>query len=413
MGKKKHAPAFIPGFVSLGPSIWLQDPNYVSAGDSTHYIPPPPSQTQQTQHPHQGEPPLQSPPRTTRPTTIAFTASSNPLPLPSSSEAATQDTPDLILLTSWTGALPRHIAKYTLSYNQLYPGVPILAITTIISDLAFHSLKTKVRALAPAARYLVTSNRDRILLHAFSEGGTHKAVCLAGAYLLAQSPSAGMPSSLSSRPRSTPADPGSQGGNGQVKRLPVRAFVFDSTPGTPRYTSNVAAFKRSLPRSPAARALGVPIGASVLAVTWVLFVVFVGYENNIISETRRALNDDSLWADVRGAPRTYLFSEKDDLVHWRDVEKHGRETAEKLGVRSLLVRFRMSGHCGHARGNEGLYWGAVRRTWEARGTAVSHGEDNALTAGCSDGGHGASGAEHAEARHPVLTCVCCGERLEG
>ncbi|KAK0612032.1 hypothetical protein B0T14DRAFT_393554, partial [Immersiella caudata] len=264
-------------------------------------------------------------------------------PLPSPSEPTTHGTPDLILITSWTGALPKHIAKYTLSYNQLYPGVPLMVITTTIWDLALHTLDTKIKSVGPAAEYMLGTKREKILLHAFSEGGAHKAVCLARAYLLAAA---------------------AAGGEGHGKKLPIRAFVFDSTPGTPRYASNVAAFKRSLPRNPAARALGLPIGASVLGVTWVLFIVFVGYENNLISETRRALNDEGLWVDVRGAPRTYLFSERDDLINWRDVERHGVESAEKLGVRSLLVRFRMSGHCGHARGNEGVYWGAVRRTWE-------------------------------------------------
>lgn len=141
------------------------------------------------------------------------------------------------------------------------------------------------------------------------------------------------------------------------------------------------------------------MGASVLAVHWVVFCVFVGYERNLISQTRRDLNDESLWEDVRGAPRTYLFSESDDLINWRDVERHGEETAEALGVRSLLVRFKESGHCGHARGNEGLYWGAVRRTWESRKGAVRN-----VGPSESPGGSVAGGDF-------VLTCVCCGEKL--
>ncbi|KAK4446566.1 hypothetical protein QBC34DRAFT_486781 [Podospora aff. communis PSN243] len=342
MGKKKETLAFIPGFIPLAPSIWIQDA--ASLANSTNnphttntpYAQSSPSSSQQHQP--------------TRRPALTFSASSSPLPLPSTSEATSHGTPDLILITSWTGALPKHIAKYTLSYNQLYPGVPIMVITTTIWDLALHSLDTKIKTVAPAAEHLLHSKRERILLHAFSEGGAHKAVCLARAYLLTSAKSGGGPG-----------------------KLPIRAFIFDSTPGTPRYTSNVAAFKRSLPRNPAARALGLPIGASVLGVTWVLFIVFVGYENNVISETRRALNDEKLWVDVRGAPRTYLFSERDDLINWRDVERHGVESAEKLGVRSLLVRFRMSGHCGHARGNEGVYWGAVRRTWEAWDAGKSEG----------------------------------------
>jgi len=375
MGKKKQTLAFVPGFVSIAPSIWVQDPKSITTN-------PPYAQRQQHHLPRQ------------RPH-LSFSASSSPLPLPSASEATTQGAPDLIIITSWTGALPKHIAKYTLSYNQLYPGVPLMVITTTIWDLAIHTTETKIRDIAPAAKYLLTSPvpKSRILLHAFSEGGAHKAVCLARAYLLETK------------------DPNI--------RIPIRAFIFDSTPGTPRYASNVAAFKRSLPRNPAARALGVPVGASVLAVTWVMFIVFVGYENNLISHTRRALNDEALWVDVRKAPRTYLFSERDDLINWRDVEKHGVESAEKLGVRSLLVRFRMSGHCGHARGNEGVYWGAVRRTWEAwdagtgRGAddvvgVMVNGEENSCGAGESVAGCG----ESAGRRHPVLTCVCCGEKLE-
>ncbi|KAK0725145.1 hypothetical protein B0H67DRAFT_465544, partial [Lasiosphaeris hirsuta] len=254
-------------------------------------------------------------------------------------EGTTHDTPDLIIIASWTGAIAKYIAKYTLSYNKLYPTTPILVITTTISDLAFHSMKHKTRALTPAVEYLLTTPpKSRILLHAFSEGGAHKAVCLASSYLR------------------SPLNPTSA-------RLPIAAFVLDSCPGTPRYASNVAAFRRSLPRNPVAQALGVPLGASVLGVTWVLFIVFVGYDNNLISKTRRALNDERLWA-VAGVPRTYLFSERDDLIRAGDVERHGVESAEEKGVRSLMVRFRDSGHCGHARGNEGVYWGVVRRTWE-------------------------------------------------
>ncbi|KAK0610044.1 hypothetical protein B0T17DRAFT_477612, partial [Bombardia bombarda] len=243
--------------------------------------------------------------------------------------------PDLIIITSWTGAIPKHTAKYIKSYNSLFPGTPILIITTTISDLAVHSTKTKIKTLAPAVETPAYTN---ILLHAFSEGGANKAVCLAQAFLAATN---------------------------HTSPLPIAAFVFDSTPGTPRYSSNVAAFSRSLPPNKLAQAVGLPIGASVLAVTWVLFSIVVGYDNNLISKTRRALNDPTLWK-VAGVPRTYLFSEADDLIRWQDVEEHGLASARDLGVKSLLVRFKSTGHCGHARGNEELYWRAVRRTWDAR-----------------------------------------------
>jgi len=251
------------------------------------------------------------------------------------------DAPDLIILTSWTGALAKHISKYTTTYSQLFPHTPLLLITTTIADLTLRTTKHKLATLSPAVSYLrtVVASLDlnglspRLLLHAFSDGGSHKAVCLARAFLQ----STGAP-------------------------LPLAATVLDSTPGIPRYGASVDAFARSVPAPPA---LGRPLGAAVLGATWVFVRTFAGRENNVIESTRRALNDPALWgAGAGGGARTYVFSEADDVVAWRDVEAHAQQSAEELGLESLVVRFRDTGHCNHARGNEEFYWRAVLRTWE-------------------------------------------------
>jgi hypothetical protein len=291
MAHKKEA--IIPGFRSLGPSIFIQDSN-VACRQRWSQL----SQSTATGH------------------------------------------PDLIIITSWTGAIPRHIAKYTRSYNELYPHTPIMLITTHISDLALHSTKHKTAILAPAVDYVrqrnSTSDSHQILLHAFSDGGSNKAVCLAEAYLASTG-----------------------------HRLPVVASVLDSTPGTARYSSNLVAFRRSLPSNKALRAVGFLIGALLLGVHWGIFCIFVGYERNVISKTRRGLNDEALW-NIRAMPRTYVFSQADDLISWKDIEDHAADAAERLGTTSMLVRFKESGHCCHAKENEEYYWTAVRRTWESR-----------------------------------------------
>ncbi|EQB56627.1 hypothetical protein CGLO_03346 [Colletotrichum gloeosporioides Cg-14] len=256
-------------------------------------------------------------------------------------ESINEKSPTLILLTSWTGADPRNVAKYTKRYNEIYPKTTIMVITTVIHDLVFRSTKEKVATLEPAVKFLrrhisTQSKRPTMLLHAFSEGGSNKAVCLARAYL---------------------------GATGC--QLPVGAFIFDSTPGRPRFSCNVAAFKRSLPRNKVVRAVGVPAGAVVLGMVYGTYHVLKGPENNVISQTRKALNDESLWP-VTSAPRTYVFSEADDLIGWEDIEDHAWESAELLGLDSMLLRFRETGHCNHARGNEDEYWTAVMNTWEAR-----------------------------------------------
>lgn len=284
----------MPGFRPLGPSIFVQDNQYNACHQRWYQLP----------------------------------------------QSTAPDHPDLILITSWTGALPRHIAKYTRSYNALYPDAPIMLITTHITDLVLHSTKHKAAALAPAVEYLrqrnSTSGSNRILMHAFSDGGSNKAVCLAEAYLASTG-----------------------------RRLPVAASVLDSTPGTARYSSNLVAFRRSLPSNAALRAVGLLIGALLLAVHWVLFCIFVGQEQNVLSKTRRRLNDETLW-DLAAMSRTYVFSQADDLISWRDIEDHAADAAETLGTTSMLVRFKESGHCCHAKENEEYYWNAVRRTWESR-----------------------------------------------
>lgn len=262
----------------------------------------------------------------------------------STATAPAPGSPDLILITSWTGAVPKHIAKYTRAYNALYPHTPIMVITTHISDIAVHTTKQKITALAPAVDYLRIhhpASGSQILLHAFSDGGSNKAVCLAEAYLASTG-----------------------------RRLPIAASVLDSTPGTARYSSNIAAFRRSLPRNEALRIAGVIVGTFFFAVHWVLFAVFVGWERNLFQRTRRGLNDEKLW-DLRAMPRTYVFSQADDLISWKDVEAHAADAAEKVGMTSMLVRFKESGHCCHAKENEDYYWTAVKQTWEARDVEAS------------------------------------------
>ncbi|KAK8106038.1 hypothetical protein PG999_009397 [Apiospora kogelbergensis] len=301
---------FIPGFTWLAPSIWVQD----------RHMP-------------------------VFPIKDAFSGPNFPF--------GRQGTPAMILITSWTGAHPKHIAKYTEAYNEMYPYTPIMVVTTSVDDLLLWSTEKKVRALTAAVGYIQgrTSScggvtrleegglggpQPSLLLHAFSEGGSNKAVCVARAYLAATR-----------------------------RQLPVGAFVFDSTPGTAHFMSNVNAFKRSLPQNVLVRALGIPIGFVLLVVAWALIAMCVGYENNTISKTRRALNDEGLWPCV-GVPRSYVFSEADDLVRWKDVEDHAEESARRFKIPSLVVRYKKTAHCNHAREDPHYYWSIIRMTWESR-----------------------------------------------
>lgn len=395
MGKETSAFS-LPGFICLAPSIYVQDAR-MNGGAY-----------------HAGS--------------HASTFSSSSFGLPQghaakmSSRSRDMAPPDLIIITSWTGAASKHVAKYTTAYNTLYPGVPILVITTAVSDMVLHSTKHKLKALAPAVTYLLSeepvysqhtstsststftqpyhyysnnfnhypyqqpppslvlpqsiagntiATRPRfssLLLHAFSEGGAHKAVLLARAFL----------STTSSTSSPT------------CKKLPVEALILDSTPGTTASLTRLAnGVARALPpRTPGVVAKG--LAAGVVGVSSVLRRDKKGDGRDIIAETREALNDPCLW-DLDRAARTYLFGEADEVVWWRDVHQHGVESARRAGlagganpgekdsggddektdvggVGSLMVRFKRTEHCAHAKGviNGTVYWSAVRRTWEMR-----------------------------------------------
>ena len=53
------------------------------------------------------------------------------------------------------------------------------------------------------------------------------------------------------------------------------------------------------------------------------------------------------------------------MIFWRDVERHGVEAARN-GVRTMLVKFKKSGHCNHVKEDELAYWKAVREVWDMR-----------------------------------------------
>ncbi|KAH6615922.1 hypothetical protein B0J18DRAFT_292489 [Chaetomium sp. MPI-SDFR-AT-0129] len=451
----------IPGFIRLGPSVYLQEP-HLNSGTNIYHTNQTPTFPSVPLHQHPPSP------------TSTYHARTNS----SSTHSSEVTSPDVIILTSWTGASAKHVAKYTNEYNALYPGVPILLITTVVADFFLHSTAHKLAALKPAVDYLLlwrsgydaeaaeeaedplqyfyptyaptwstsasamssassvlsrpyssrsvsttataaipsfttATERQRnprqghrqppsVLLHAFSEGGAHKAVLLARAYRAAATAAA--------------QSKGENGDGSGVPKIPVRALLLDSTPGTPSFARMTTAFARAMPgyspggssgkrtgsgvgdgtsggtnevqekdvRSGKANLLARGLAHGVVGVVWIGLHVRGQYgENDIVSETRRALNDGELWdfsgeqwnmdgTDNGGLVRTYLFGEEDDVVWWRDVHEHGVESAKQGntagggGLGSLMVRFKRTEHCAHARVNGEVYWGAVRRTWEMR-----------------------------------------------
>lgn len=247
------------------------------------------------------------------------------------------EAPSLIIVLPWTGAHGRHVAKYTDVYETTYPSARILCITTSTKDICLRSSKKKQRVLQPAVERIhnhIEHHRGyaNILVHAFSEGGSNKAVELAEAY------------------RKTTG-----------VMLPCSALCLDSTPGHPHYRRLCNAIKKSLPPIPILNCTGIIVGSALLGGIWIVYKCFKGTKNNVISRTRSRLHDPEFW-DL-SAPRCYLYSKGDELIDWRDIREHMSE-AVRLESPVLDVTFEDSAHCKHAAKDPDRYWSAVALTWK-------------------------------------------------
>lgn len=259
--------------------------------------------------------------------------------IPSTPSTPTVDisAPSLILLMTWTGAHGRHISKYTAEYANMFPSSHIMVITTSSADFLFRSSKRKQHRLQPAVKYISNlqhipcANTCGVLMHVFSEGGSNKACELASAYQ-----------------RSTGS------------RLPVSAMYLDSTPGHPRYLRLCSALAKSFPPIPVLKQLALVVAAVLLGFVWILYHGFKGYENNVVSKSRRQLLDPAIF-DLK-VPRCYLYSKKDALIAWQDIYEHAGESMEHSGSVTEVI-FEESGHVDHARKEPARYWDAIITVW--------------------------------------------------
>lgn len=254
----------------------------------------------------------------------------------SSGRTSIENTPSLILFFSWTSALPRPISKYTTDYIEMFPNVPIMIVTTTLSDLAFKSDRHKQTVLVPAVEYIISRHLDiNIHTHCFSEGGSHKAIQFAKAYL-------------------------SRTG----EKLPITSLCLDSTPGDHQYHRIARAFSLSLPPSLLLRLLGLIFAYLMLTFLWCFYAIY-GPKKNLMTRIRRGLEDQRLW-NTQHIRRCYLYSKNDTLIKYQDVEKHARKAKAK-GTEVLLATFEESEHCHHVREDREKYWASVRWTLEKPG----------------------------------------------
>ncbi|KAH6713238.1 hypothetical protein BKA61DRAFT_608770 [Leptodontidium sp. MPI-SDFR-AT-0119] len=250
------------------------------------------------------------------------------------SRSLSPPSPYLIILTPWLSAQPRHIKKYTDAYRTLFPSASILIIRTTVADMVYRPYSAQqadLKMILPLLQNSSGSEEPIILLHMFSNAGAHKASQLARAY------------------------------HTQTKTVfRCEGMVFDSTPGVATHSRIVDAMTVGLPAIPVLRQLLACLIYGLVALIWLQSLASGGL--NLVERARKDLNDLTLVQSRRG--RLYVYSVKDKMVGWEDVESHARE-AEQNGERVRKERWTGTAHVGHMTNDGERYWGAIKSFWNS------------------------------------------------
>jgi len=230
-----------------------------------------------------------------------------------------------------------HVEKYIEGYRRLYPTSHVILIRSAVPDLLYRPTRTQYRWLTPAINVILTTcstadnRRPEILLHIFSNGGCHNTLNLIRHFQEATS----LP-------------------------FPSHVKILDACPGRGTLKESINSVSASLPRPPLVRiALSVFLYL-LMCVYWLSFAPF-GIPDPI-ERIRQALNDEVLMkAEIR---RGYVYSTRDTMVNWRDVEAHAVD-AERRGYAVRKEKFGASEHCAHVRiGGGERYWAVVDSFWQ-------------------------------------------------
>lgn len=265
---------------------------------------------------------------------------------PKTTRSPNSTDPSLVILCAWAFAQIRHISKYLRGYQEQYPATQILLIQADTGNLLWRPDDWQMPMFEPAVlaikEHLNAASRPGILLHTFSNGGSHTAIQLAQAY---------RQSFTSSSTEKT-------------CELPINAIVFDSCPSPPRFQLGVKAVSMGLPKNAVAQTLGVAVVFAMLGFFAVLHET--GISELFLAKACRQLNQPPF---LKGTvPRTYIYSKMDTVIREEDVLQHAADARSSLKESSAdnIVRaeeFVGSQHVNHVSIDPERYWRIIADTW--------------------------------------------------
>jgi hypothetical protein len=259
-------------------------------------------------------------------------ASRQPAATPSMDRGAD---PKLILVAAWMDAVDAHIAKYVNKYMEMYPSSDII----VLKRPFLHTVKTQepsraMKPVPPLIRELLpnpSTTKPELLIHLLSNGGTSSLRDTATQWARSASP-------------------------GSPAQLPLHVTIFDSSPGTMTAMGNIRVVYTFI-KTPWVRIILLPLLWIINAITFLWFGLIDPPDPPARSNI--AMNDRDKMHEVR---RTYMYSKQDQLVEWRDVERHAAE-ARRKGFEVRMERWEKGAHVSLVRVDEERYWRIVRETW--------------------------------------------------
>ncbi|KAI9372141.1 hypothetical protein BJX61DRAFT_459321 [Aspergillus egyptiacus] len=261
---------------------------------------------------------------------------------PDPSAADTGDYPQTIVIAFWMNAFSRSLVKYVAEYRRLAPRARIIFIRTSSTEFMLRPTKgAQYARLAPAVAALRAVPADSpVFFHMFSNGGVFAVTHLLEAYQMAT----GHP-------------------------LRVSSMVIDSAPGMATLSAAIKAFSYVLPKRWILRLL-----AKALLYAYLTSVYVIGHAvgrllgvRDAVSVARQVINDKRIMRGPGKAlcpRRCYIYSDTDELVDYRDVEKHAAD-AESKGFLVRREKFLGSEHVAHMRADPRRYWTTVKRYLKA------------------------------------------------
>jgi hypothetical protein len=255
----------------------------------------------------------------------------------------------LVIICTWMGAAPKHVAKYSAAYRKIAPTSRILVINCGMEILTTSFPKQR-ESQAPAVEVIQAvldesaqeavnkKGATQILLQVFSSGGANSATHLLTAL------------------------------NERLKApLPLTGLICDSAPARGTYWRRYNAIVHNLPRSLLAKIIG-PLVSHIICI--VLYLALAYYRYTPPEDTfRNTLLDDKLISSSDGGQNRicYFASKKDKMVDWLDVRSHAEEARNK-GWDVEEIIFEDTSHVNHMPKHEEQYLMVVKSVWDGRNT---------------------------------------------